>query len=92
MLTTNLKFASINLFLASRSPASIRLARSTSSAAVKSETFPISRRYILTGSVNGMSSSFPISLSTVGIYSSRESEVDGIFPILALSTTSIPIS
>ena len=50
MLTTRRRFASASSFLASSSPSSIRWASSISRSALKRGTFPISFRYMRTGS------------------------------------------
>ena len=50
MLTTRRRFASASSFFASSSPSSILCASSISLSALKSGTFPISFKYILTGS------------------------------------------
>ena len=50
MLTTRRRLASVSCFFASSSPASTRFASSTSCSVVSSGTFPISFRYIRTGS------------------------------------------
>ena len=58
--------ASMIFCFATGSPASTRFASSTSSSGPRSGTLPISRRYMRTGSVRGISSSLPGSPSRDG--------------------------
>ena len=99
MLTTRRRFASASFFLASISPCSIRCAKSTSSSAVKSGTFPISFKYIRTGSSmltpSGIDKSiFSISSSSgtsplASISKSKSSSASGTSPS-GIRSTSTP--
>ena len=70
VLTTRRRFASASLFLAASSPSSIRFASSISSSVDKSGTFPISLRYIRTGSSRLTPSGTERSIFSISISSS----------------------
>src|SRR3981081_380141 len=86
METTRRRLASVRRCLASSEPASMALARSTSSAAVRRLTRPISFRYIRTGSSRETESIISISIC----WSSSASSLSSKSP--AVSETSMPIS
>ncbi len=83
MLTTSLKLASASLFFALSSPSSICFASSISSSAFSNGTFPISFKYIRTGSSRPMPSGMDKSSFDISILDNSSSR-----PASSISSTS----
>ena len=89
MLTTRRRLVSASRFFASSSPASIRLANSISSSGDNREIFPISFRYMRTGSSTLMPSGTENSICSRSMSSSNSSSgsssISSSFPIRRIS-------
>ena len=89
ILTTRRRLASASLFLALSSPSDILLARSISSSALKRGTFPISFKYIRTGSSILIPSGTDRSIFSISTSSSSSARIRS--SISASRSSSLPI-